>query len=151
MLSARTSLLCVSILLLTLSAHRATAQSLLPQADGEKSRFSAVVEMPKGYLSGVCVMLVEGDCVKGSFFNDFGISFFDFAYSRTKDKVKLLSVQPMMDKWYIRKVLRRDLRQLLHCLDEGGTEYHDVKHKLSYQFTPLTGGEPNDSEDEIDE
>ena len=98
MLSARTSLLCVSILLLTLSAHRATAQSLLPQADGEKSRFSAVVEIPKGYLSGVCVMLVEGDCVKGSFFNDFGISFFDFAYSRTKDKVKLLSVQPMMER-----------------------------------------------------
>ena len=135
-------------LLLTALCTTADAQSLLPQSVGEKARFSALIEMPKGYMSGICVLLCDGDIIKGSMFNDFGITYMDFTYSQQKDKVKLLSVQKMMDKWYIRKILRRDLRQLFHAMQEGRGEYHDEKFKMLFRFTPLTEDEHNVKDDD---
>ena len=61
----------------------------------------------------------------------------DFAYRPQKDKVKLLSVQKMLDKWYIRKRLKRDLRELVHVLQQGGTRYVDEKYHITFQLTPL--------------
>jgi hypothetical protein len=126
----------------------ADAQSLLPQSAGEKARFTAVIEMPKGYMSGICVLLCDGDLIKGSMFNDFGITFMDFTFNQRKDKVKLLSVQKMMDKWYIRKILRRDLRLLFHAMREGKGEYRDEKYKMLFRFTQLTEDELNIKDDD---
>ena len=147
MQSLRACLISVS-LLLTAMCTSAEAQSLLPQTAGEKARFSALIEMPKGYMSGICVLLCDGDIIKGSMFNDFGITFMDFSYSMQKDKVKLLSVQKMMDKWYIRKLLRCDLRQLFHAMQEGREEYRDEKYKMLFRFVPLTDDELNVNDDD---
>lgn len=147
MQSLRACLISVS-LLLTAMCTSAEAQSLLPQTAGEKARFSALIEMPKGYMSGICVLLSDGDIIKGSMFNDFGITFMDFIYRLQKDKVKLLSVQKMMDKWYIRKILRRDLRHLFHAMREGRGEYRDEKYKMLFRFTPLTEDEQNVNDDD---
>ena len=65
-----------------------------------------------------------------------------------KDKVKLLSVQKMMDKWYVRKILRRDLRQLFHAMQEGRDEYRDEKYLMLFRFTPLTEDEQNVKDDD---
>ena len=143
----RTCLISVSLLLNALLTL-ADAQSLLPQAGGEKARFTAVIEMPKGYMSGICVLLCDGDLIKGSMFNDFGITFMDFTFNQRKDKVKLLSVQKMMDKWYIRKILRRDLRLLFHAMREGKGEYRDGKYKMLFRFTQLTEDELNIKDDD---
>lgn len=143
----RTCLISVSFLLNALLTL-ADAQSLLPQSVGEKARFTAVIEMPKGYMSGICVLLCDGDLIKGSMFNDFGITFMDFTFNQRKDKVKLLSVQKMMDKWYIRKILRRDLRLLFHAMREGKGEYRDGKYKMLFRFTPLTEDELNIKDDD---
>ncbi len=147
MQSLRTCLISVS-LLLTAMCSSADAQSLLPQKVGEKARFSAFIEMPKGYMSGICMLLCDGDIIKGSMFNEFGITFMDFTYSLQKDKVKLLAVQKMMDKWYIRKILRRDLRQLFHAMLEGRDEYRDEKYQMLFRFTPLTEDEQNVKDDD---
>ncbi len=94
--------------------------------------------MPKGYVSGVCIMYNDGQDVKGSIFNEFGISAIDFSYNIAKDKVKLLNVMSMLNKWYIKKLLKSDLRKLLHQLQQGNGTYRNGKYKIEYKFTTLT-------------
>lgn len=133
----------LSVSLLMLAGVQAVAQTAFPETDGGRMRYNAVVEMPKGYLSGVCILLHEGNEVRGSFFNEFGISAIDFTYRTDKDKVKLHSVFAMLNKWYIKRVLRKDLRQLLHRLQQGETSYRNERYKIDYRFMPM-----NDETDE---
>lgn len=125
------------LLLLLLGAQMAKAQSLYPKNEGDKVRSSAMIEMPKGYVSGICVMYNDGTDVKASIFNEFGISAIDFVYNPQKDKVKLVSVINVLDKWYIRKLLKSDLRKVIHRLQQGEGEYHNEKYKIDYKFSPL--------------
>ena len=127
-----------------LSCHMAQAQTLYPEKQGDRTRCSAMIEMPKGYLSGVCMMYNDGTEVRGSIFNEFGISAISFSYNIRKDKVKLIDVISMIDKWYIKKILRKDMRTLMHRLREGNGEYVNEKYKISYKFSPLT----DDSEEQ---
>ena len=115
------------------------AQAMYPSNQGDKVRYAAMIETPKAYLSGICILYHdENDEIRGSFFNEFGISALDFSYDEEKDKVKLHHVIMMMDKWYIRKVLRRDLRELIHQLKLGNGCYRDKRYRLDYQFTPVS-------------
>lgn len=125
-------LLCIS-LLLALSI-RVQAQTSFPSAEGERAKYAAYIEMPKGYVSGICVLLQEDGLIKGSIFNEFGITALDFTYNPQRDKIKLHSVMKMMDKWYIRKVLKKDLRQVMKTLKEGQTEYINQRRHIVYRF-----------------
>ena len=125
-------LLCISMLLaLPISVQ---AQTTFPSADGERAKYAAYIEMPKAYVSGICVLLQEDGLIKGSLFNEFGITALDFTYNPQRDKVKLHSVMKMMDKWYIRKVLKKDLRQVMKALKEGQTEYTNQRRHIVYRF-----------------
>ena len=110
------------------------AQSTFPSAEGERAKYSAYIEMPKVYVSGICVLLQEDGLIKGSLFNEFGITALDFTYNPQRDKIKLHSVMKMMDKWYIRKVLKKDLRQVMKTLKEGQTEYTNQRRHIVYRF-----------------
>ena len=125
-------LLCISLLLaLSISVQ---AQTTFPSADGERAKYAAYIEMPKDYVSGICVLLQEDGLIKGSLFNEFGITALDFTYNPQRDKIKLHSVMKMMDKWYIRKVLKKDLRQVMKTLKEGQTEYTNQRRHIVYRF-----------------
>lgn len=110
------------------------AQTTFPSADGERAKYAAYIEMPKAYVSGICVLLQEDGLIKGSLFNEFGITALDFTYNPQHDKIKLHSVMKMMDKWYIRKVLKKDLRQVMKTLKEGQTEYTNQRRHIVYRF-----------------
>lgn len=110
---------------------------LLSSLQAFSQRYSAYISMPSGYVSGMLVLLREDESVKGSLFNEFGITALDFTYDRRKDKVKLHSVVKMMDRWYIRRVLRRDLREVLKGLEQGDSIYEDKRYHIYYKFTPL--------------
>ena len=110
------------------------AQTTFPSADGERAKYAAYIEMPKAYVSGICVLLQEDGLIKGSLFNEFGITALDFTYNLQRDKIKLHSVMKMMDKWYIRKVLKKDLRQVMKTLKEGQTEYTNQRRHIVYRF-----------------
>lgn len=110
------------------------AQTTFPSAEGERARYAAYIEMPKAYVSGICVLLQEDGLIKGSLFNEFGITALDFTYNPQRDKIKLHSVMKMMDKWYIRKVLKKDLRQVMKTLKEGQTEYTNQRRHIVYRF-----------------
>ena len=125
-------LLCISLLLaLPISVQ---AQTTFPSAEDERAKYAAYIEMPKAYVSGICVLLQEDGLIKGSLFNEFGITALDFTYNPQRDKIKLHSVMKMMDKWYIRKVLKKDLRQVMKTLKEGQTEYTNQRRHIVYRF-----------------
>ena len=114
------------------------AQSLLPQGEGSRVKFNAMIEMPQGYVSGVCVILREGDMFKGSIFNEFGITAMDFTFNPSKGKVKLVSVLPMLNKWYIKRTLKGDLKKVMQALERGETAYENQRRHIIYQFDPMT-------------
>ena len=124
-------------LALLLCANSLSAQQLLPAEDGERKQFSTYIEMPGGYVSGICILIRDGQQIKGSIFNEFGISAIDFSYDEQRDKVKLYEVVKMLNRWYIKRVLRRDLRELIHQMQQGKPEYTDIKHNISFKLSPL--------------
>ena len=115
----------------------------LPQSNGERMRYDVNIEMPKGYISGICVMTYDEDKLKGAVVNEFGVTAMAFTYNERKDKVKLVNVIDMLDKWYIRRVLRSDLREVIHGLRNGNDTYINEKRKIKYQFTIQKFGQTN--------
>ena len=132
-----TVLKTIAVLLLTLTMTEVRAQGEFPSKEGDRARYSALIEMPKAYLSGVCILLREDGVVKGSLFNEFGISALDFTYRLDKEKVKLHHVIKMLDRWYIKRVLKKDMRELIHRLQQGQSEYQNERYHIQYRFTPL--------------
>lgn len=132
----RLALICL-LFVSSLSAMMMYAQSTFPANEGERVRYNAYIEMPRAYIGGICVLLREGDVIKGSLFNEFGITALDFTYNPKRQKVKLHHVIKMMDKWYIRRVIRKDIAQLMVCLQKGGTQYQNERRHIKYQFIPI--------------
>lgn len=125
-----------SVLLSPASAH---PLSLLQEGVGEAitTRYSAYIETPRAAVSGICILAEVGDTIRGSLFNEFGITVLDFTWNRQKDKVRLHSVLPALDKWYIRRTLRHDLRCLLHALRQGQGAYRNERRHITYSLEEL--------------
>jgi len=129
--------LIISVLLALCIDPNANAQSVFPKNEGETAQYSAYIQMSKAYISGVCVLLKENDEIKGSIFNEFGFTAIDFTYNIKKNKVKLIYVFEMMNKWYIKKTLKKDLANLLTVLQKGETQYINSKRHITYTFKPM--------------
>jgi hypothetical protein len=83
-------------------------------------------------ITGICVINTTPENeVVGTVVSEFGVKAFDFTYANGKAKV--LNVIAMLDKWYIRKVLRKDLAFILENLPQGQDA---VKKKRSISFLP---------------
>lgn len=62
--------------------------------------------------------------------------------------MKVVSVAPMLDKWYIKPVISKDIRSLLHNIRNGKTSYTDEKYKIAYSVSAMDGtGKGEDSDD----
>ena len=122
-----------------LGARSASAQeNLFPRADGDRARYDVQIDFEKAYLSGVCLMLQEGGIIKASVVNEFGVSALDFSYDLEKKKVKIHHVIANMNKWYIKRILRRDLRKVMSLLADGQNAYEDEKYGIIYTFNPMS-------------
>lgn len=126
----------VSLIAALFIVQAAYGQGTFPPA-GERMRYTVYIEMPRAYISGIGILKNDGETLTGSIFNEFGVSALDFTYAPQRRKVRLLSVMPMLDKWYIRKTLRSDLRLLLDRLSSGETTYTNAKRHITYRFTPM--------------
>ena len=93
----------------------------------------------KAVLSGICIMAIDSNrMIKGAVINEFGVKAFNFIYNERKHKVRLIDIMPMLDKWYIRHILRRDLRKIIpQLITRGSCEYTDLKYGIDYIFKPL--------------
>lgn len=143
----RTCLVFVSLIFLTALFCTIDAQVRFPSTQGEKAKYSAYIDMPQGYISGVCVLFNEGTVVNGSIFNEFGITALSFSYDIRKEKIKLYSVVKMLDKWYIRKIMKKDLSKLMKCLQKGESVYQNEKYHITYSFSTLNTDEEYDTEE----
>lgn len=123
----------------------ASAQNL-PSKEGERARYGVQIDIKKAYISGVCGMLFEEGLLKVSIVNEFGFSAMEFEYNPQKDKVKIISVIKNFNYWYIKRILRHDLRELLHNLQKGESKYENTKRNITYTFTPMTNDNHGTSE-----
>jgi len=141
-------LLLISILLLSLASLTVQAQDSLivqqaPLSDsiGCKTRYATTIELSKGYLSGITIMVREADVYHGVLFNEFGITALEFTYQPQTKKVELIEVIAMLDKWYIRRVLKNDLQHVMENLMKGNPTYKDEKYHISYKFSVMSNDE----------
>lgn len=125
-----------SIFFLCIISNESFAQSLLPN-EGDSKEYQMTINMPKAYISGICVMANDGERVNGSIFNEFGLSMLSFSYLIEKDKVKILSAMKMINKWYIKRILRKDLLGVIKCLQNNNTAFEDTKHSINIIIKPM--------------
>lgn len=124
----------------------------LPATAASPLRYRFSLSAKNGGIEGVMVMNREDNDIVGCMFNEFGVSGIDFSYNLNRHSVKLLHVMPFLDKWYIRMVLRRDLKYCVELLtgmpcapgrrfeisrDDGSTTLSDRQYNLTFTFSPL--------------
>ncbi len=126
----RNSLRLISLLLLFLAARPCLAQEASDSVVSKE--YNLLMQVKGNEISNICVMKTEPDgSIVGTVVSQFGIKAFDFTYNQGKAQV--LNLIAMLDKWYIRKVLRKDLTFILQNLPEGKDV---VKKKRKMTFLP---------------
>lgn len=116
-------------------------------------KYAFQIETAGGFVSGILLVSEDDENINGSMINEFGVSAIDFSYSKKRQKVKLLNVVSFLNKWYIKQVLRNDIKFCLHVLcDTPFKRRHDYdvvntpdsvtiinnKRHIKYSFSPLT-------------
>lgn len=111
------------------------AQQVFPTYEGDCVYYNFTMTSLRAEISGLCILKLNGEVVNASIVNDFGTTFIDYSYQMRKSRVKLHYVFELLDKWYIRRVLKRNLKKVMMAMHNGETTYRDLKHKLTYTFT----------------
>ncbi len=99
-------------------------------------------------VTGICLVRQTEQGLVGSVVNEFGIHFFDFTCQG--NRVTVSNVFAAMNKWYIRRVLRNDLRLLaassllsagrhrqLQIYQPDSLTLSNNKYNLTYHFERL--------------
>ena len=107
---------------------------LLWQTPCMAQEYNLLMQVRGQEITGICVINTTPENeVVGTVVSEFGVKAFDFTYANGKAKV--LNVIAMLDKWYIRKVLRKDLAFILENLPKG-QDAVKKKKKRSISFLP---------------
>ena len=136
-MSLRTFLFSLFLFQLSIFNCQLAKAQTLPSSEGERARYSVQIDVKKAYISGICGMLFDEGKLKASVVNEFGFSAMDFEYDTQKDKVKIINIVKKLDHWYIKRVLKRDLRILIHNLRQGIYKHENTKYEITYTFQPL--------------
>lgn len=102
-------------------------------------RYRVQIDVDKAGISGICILLSDEDEVLGAIVNEFGLSALSFSYDIKRDRVAIIDILPQIDRWYIRRVLRNDLRRIVPQIisSDDVCEYTNERYKLRYWFEPL--------------
>lgn len=145
-------LLFLSSLLFSLNLVAQDFEGDLSQNNDERSRYTFQIETSKAAITGIMLLKETPDDIVGSMVNEFGVSAIDFIYNKKKNSIKLLNVVSFLNKWYIKMVLKKDIRlsiQLLKRLDhkspknyqidiaEDSLSIFNIKRKLKYTFNVM--------------
>lgn len=154
--SIRRCLLSVSLLALALSAF--AGDYLLP-LEG-RQEFSVAIQTRGAEITGICIVKTDETGTKGAIVNEFGVHALDFTLTADRRKVKLLNVMPVMNRWYVRKVVRKDLKYLFSATEspqskgprrveseaDGSVTLENTRYKLKYSFKPINREENETAE-----
>lgn len=127
----------IFLILLLLTPLIAMGQNLLPTTQGQECLYNVQMDMKRGGMTGVCMMVCDSVGIHANVVNEFGMGLMSFTYDTEKDRVRLHSVFSKMNKWYIRRTLRRDLKKLIHGMMAGNATYTNHKRGIIYIFTPI--------------
>ena len=141
---------------LPISADRVDGDSILSQ------EYDLLIKFRGQEITAICVLEFHQGIV-GTVVNHFGVKVFDFIYpdSGERKKLRLLNVIKPLNKWYIRRVLRRDLtfilssllsplssiskprhvvnkRRRLEVAPTGQISVSNERYGIDYLFTPIT-------------
>lgn len=146
-------LLWISLLAGIGTASAAGPETFLPAEEGGRAQYTVTIGWKQSRISGICIMKSLGGEIVGSLVNEFGIRAFDFRYDPRREVLKIENPIGFLDRWYIRKGLRSDLRILfraadgvLPCergcrrierLDDGSLQLENRRRGLSYRFSPM--------------
>lgn len=101
-------LLSISLLICSVALW---AQAPLLQLDG-KRYYRVTIAARGAELTGICIIKTDTTGSRGVVVNEFGIHALDFTLSPDRRKVKLLNLVSAMNRWYIKRVVRADLKFL---------------------------------------
>lgn len=122
-------------------APRVTAPPcVLRAADsvGTVTEWTAEIHFARADFTGICVLRRTAGGAVGTVVNEFGVRAFDFTYDAQHRRVQLAQIMPMLDKWYIRRTLRRDWCALLEQLcDTTQADYRNARRNIDYRLTLL--------------
>lgn len=104
--------------------------------------WSAQITMPRGSLSGLCVVRVERDSLIGAMINEFGVQAFDFHYERVSQKLRLQHLIPPLNRFFLRRIIKRDVRTFAPYFATGRAFVHENRHGIHYEFSPLPTSAP---------
>ena len=124
------------------------AQKLFSFDEEGMNRMYVEMNMRGHEVTSLSLMRLTTNELRGSLVNEFGIKAFDFVYASGKTKVS--NVVSFLDKWYIKRVLKKDLSFLFSATischrgkrrvekDSAGViTLTNEKYKLTYRFSPL--------------
>lgn len=115
-------------------------------------RYAFQIERTNSVVLGILITSEDNDEIRGSMINEFGVSALNLIYKKKNEKIKILNVISFLNKWYIKRVLKNDLKYCLHILYgiplKEKSNYEVVKSleqtsiinnkwHLKYTFTPL--------------
>ncbi len=153
-------LLFLSILCFFLTA---AAQPQLSETDSlSTKRFAIDISVGRGNITGILITKDENKIIPGTIINEFGVSAVSFIYDKNKNKLKLQEVMSMLNKWYIKRVLQKDLRYILQNIyglpitennnylvdeDDGQITIINKKRKIIYTFHQIYQIHEDDTEE----
>ena len=123
------------------------------------SEYTFLMQARGQELTGICMVSIAPDGnTTGTIVNEFGIKAFDFLIDR--GKVRLVNVMKPLNKWYIKKVLRKDFgfafrhipqgkdltekKRRISFPDNGDIIVDNDKYKIHYVFTPIAVNDETD-------
>lgn len=149
----RSSLRLISLLLLLCQLPCMATENV----DSVESReYNLLMQVRGQEVTSICMMNISPDgTIVGTVVSEMGMKAFDFTYERGKANV--LNVVAFLNKWYIRKVLKKDLafilsnmfdgkdivkkKRRLSFLPNGDIEAVNAKFNIHYTFTPMRSEE----------
>ena len=103
----------------------------------ERAEYNVTIKFRGREVTGICVMERTGKAVvKGTMMNEFGTKILDFTHYGGKTEV--FNVIGPLDRWFIRRRLRKDFSLMFSELAYFGTAFFCKRRGLYYEFTPLS-------------
>lgn len=158
----RSHLIFIELLLLLLPfCGLQAAQTGITAADSTVCKeYNLLMEVRGREITGICAMNIEpGGHIVGTVVNEFGVKAFDFVFA--DGKAAVMNVIGPLNKWYIRKVLRKDLtfiltnmekktvdavkgKRRLTIAENGTVSMHNDRFGISYTFTSMRANHETD-------
>ncbi|MCM1449311.1 MAG: hypothetical protein NC082_03135 [Clostridiales bacterium] len=154
--------ICLLFLSIFLPLIVVNAQIGIPaEQSAMTSRFTLDISMSKGHLSGILIAKNQEDTIIGTMVNEFGVTALSFVYEKKSHRIKLHDVIGFLNKWYIKRVLRSDIKYCLHILygtpakekryyivsrNDNEIILTNTKRQITYTFSPIQEQNVNDQQ-----